>query len=73
MKRIGQVLAALALALPFTFSVATLVTAGGCSGSSGTGEQATGNGEIDKAAQEKMKDYIKNKPPLTLPNAKKKR
>ena len=71
MKRIGQVLAALALALPFTFSVATLVTAGGCSGSSGTGEQATGNGQVDKVAQEKMKDFIKNKPPLKIQQKKK--
>jgi hypothetical protein len=72
MKRIGRVLAALALALPFTFSVATLVTAGGCSGSSGTGEPAKVNGGIDKVAQAKMGDYIKNKPPLNGPIQKKK-
>jgi hypothetical protein len=68
MKRIGRVLAALALVLPLSFSVATLLTAGGCSGSSGSGGQAAGSGEIDKAAQEKMKEYLKNKPPLKAGN-----
>ena len=64
MKRTGRVLAAVALAFPFTFSVATLVTAGGCSGSSGTGAQTTGSGEIDKGAQEKLKELLKNRPVL---------
>jgi hypothetical protein len=64
MNRIGRVLAALALVMPIIFSVAMLLTAGGCSGSSGTAGQAGGTGEVDKAAQEKMKDYIKNRPVL---------
>jgi hypothetical protein len=68
MKRIGRVLAVVALVLPFTFSGATLVTAGGCSGSSDT--QGKGTGEIDKAAQEKMKEYIAKREPM---NAKKKK
>ena len=58
MRRIGRVLAALAMALPVVFSAGMLVTAPGCSSSSGTAGPAQRNEEADRVGQEKMKEYM---------------
>jgi hypothetical protein len=63
MRRTGPVLAALAMALPFGFSAGALVTAPGCSGSSGTIGPAERNEEADKVGQDKMKEYMAKKGP----------
>ncbi len=62
MKRAGRILAALAMALSFSFIIGTLGSAGGCSGSSGTTGQATRDEVADKAGQDKMREFMKNKP-----------
>jgi hypothetical protein len=63
MRRSGRVVAALAVALPVTFSAGTVVTAPGCSGSSGTVGQAERNEEADKVGQDKMREYMATKGP----------
>jgi hypothetical protein len=66
MKRAGRFLAALAMALTFAFVIGTLGSAGGCSGSSGTtGGLATRNEVADKEGQDKMREFMKNKPGST--------
>jgi hypothetical protein len=62
MKRAGSVVAALAIALFFTFMIVTLGSVTGCSGSSGTIEQAERNDEADKVVQDKMREYMSKKP-----------
>lgn len=58
MNRVGRFLAAFAMALSFTFTVGTLVSAGGCSGSSGTFGQAERNEEGQKLLQDRMKENM---------------
>jgi hypothetical protein len=62
MKRAGRILAALAMALSFTFIIGTLGSAGGCSRSSGTLEQATRDEAADKVGQDKMREFMQKKP-----------
>jgi hypothetical protein len=53
--RAGRVVAILTTALSLTFAAALLVSAGGCSGSSGTGP-AGRDDEGQKLLQERMKE-----------------
>jgi hypothetical protein len=62
--RVARIFAFLAMIGWVALGGAMLISAGGCSGSSGGG-QATIDPEEQKITQEKMKDYIKNKPPLS--------
>jgi hypothetical protein len=61
--RVGRVFAFAALIGSVALGGAMLISAGGCSGSSGGG-QATIDPEEQKITQEKMKEYLKNRPPL---------
>ncbi len=61
MKRAGRILAALAMALSFSFIIGTLGSDGGCSGSRGTTGHATRDEVADRAGQDKMRESIKNK------------
>ncbi len=61
--RIGRISAVGTMIGSVTFGTAMLISCWGCSGS-GSGGQATIDPEEQKVTQDKMKDYIKNKPPL---------
>jgi len=61
MMRVGRILAALAMALSFSFVAGTLVSTGGCSGSSGTLGQAERDEAGEKVLQEKMQEYMAKK------------
>jgi hypothetical protein len=63
MKRPGRILAALAMVFSFIFIIGALGSAGGCSGSSGTIEQATRDEAADQVAQDKMREYMTKNPP----------
>jgi hypothetical protein len=61
--RVGRVFAVAAMIGSVTLGGAMLISAAGCSDSSGGG-QATIDPEEQKVTQEKMKEYLKNRPPL---------
>jgi hypothetical protein len=58
--RAGRVVAILATAVSLTFAAALLGSAGGCSGSSGTGPAASDD-EGQKLLQERMKENMAGK------------
>ena len=62
--RVGRIFAVAAMVGTFTFGTGMLISAGGCSGSGDSGGQASTDPEAQKAAQEKMKEYLAKKPPL---------
>ena len=63
MNRAGRVLAALAMVVSLTFIIGALGSVGGCSsGSTGTIEQASKDEAADKVGQDKMKEFMQNKP-----------
>jgi hypothetical protein len=61
--RVGRISTIGTLIGSVTFGIAMMISSWGCSGSDGG--QATIDPEEQKVAQDKMKDYIKNRPPLT--------
>ena len=62
--RVGRIFAVGAMLVSFTFGTGLLISAGGCSGAGDSGGQASIDPEAQKAAQEKMKEYLAKKPPL---------
>ncbi len=60
--RIGRISTVGTLIGSVTFGIAMLISSSGCSGSGGG--QATIDPEEQKIAQEKMKEYLKDRPPL---------
>ena len=59
--RVGRIFAVAAMIGSLTFGAGMLISAGGCSGSGDSGGQATQDAEAQKAAQEKMKEYLAKK------------
>jgi hypothetical protein len=62
--RVGRIFAVAAVLGSFTFGTGMLISAGGCSGAGNSGDAASMDPEAQKAAQEKMKEYLAKKPPL---------
>jgi hypothetical protein len=62
--RVRRVFAVAVLIGSLTFGAGMLISAGGCSGSGSFDGQASQDVEAQKAAQEKMKEYLAKKPPL---------
>lgn len=67
--RVGRVVAMLATAVSLTFATALLVSAGGCSGSSGSAP-AGRDEESQKLLQEKMKENMAAKNAMKVPKRK---
>jgi hypothetical protein len=67
--RAGRVAAILATAASLTFASALLISAGGCSGSSGTatGPAKGGDEEGQKLLAERMKENMAGKNPMQVP------
>ena len=66
--RVGRVVAILATAVSLAFATAFLFSAGGCSGSSGSGPE--GVTKRAKLLQERMKENKEGKSPIQVPKKK---
>jgi hypothetical protein len=56
--RVGRIVAVVAMITSLTFGAGMLITAGGCSGSSGSGGPVAIDEATQKATQEKMREYL---------------
>jgi len=66
--RVGRFVAILTTVVSLTYASALLVSAGGCSGSSGTATgPAKGDEEGQKLLQERMKENMAGKNPMQVP------
>jgi hypothetical protein len=62
--RVGRIIAVAAMVGSLTLGAGLLISAGGCSGSGDSVGQASIDPAAQKAAQDKMKEYLAKKPPL---------